>query len=239
MKDPWVETVLCYLPPSCSTFTQGMLYSECFLKNRDTGSLGYRSAVKQQQRLDSYPRYSTRTISMSKDPVEEGIELPAFSSPDELVKECNWLAEEIQNWLDTEWDQGEPQPVHEEIGKRTAQIYSRHRMEGENDLVGILFALGSELEAMDFSKAFVGPWNVANKVSELLHDYRPELNKRGTKPDVVHWSPDAETRQEASAEHGGVTAEADPQSMPSLADKFERYKFLMELLDGSVSKRVS
>lgn len=185
---------------------------------------------------------------MCTEPVEDGVILPTLPG-EQLAEERDWLQKEITNWLDTEWEQGSPQPIHSEIGQRAAQIYYRLRMEGENDLTSILFALGGGLETMDFSRAFVGPWNVANKVSELLllqkyemenvpfPEYVPDTNN-------VRWSYRPGTNRSDKHdlhEQRAPSAEQEPERpiLPSLADQFERYMFLKHLLEGAIEKNVS
>lgn len=127
-----------------------------------------------------------------------------------------------------------------------SQIYVRQRMEGEDDLLSVLLAMGSELEGMDFTQAFVGPWNVANKTSELLLEYGAgggrgtvvEKNSEGGEGDGIAWSKEREMegegRNRERAEGGRVAVAV----AVDLEDGFERMKFLRDLLDGVISKEV-
>lgn len=101
-------------------------------------------------------------------PVEPGVQLAPLPDLDALDAQCAWLAGAVTQWLDEEWQTAENCYVHERIGFAAARIYGRQRMEGENDLSGVLLAIANEMQAFDMSEAFVGPFNVANKVSELL-----------------------------------------------------------------------
>jgi hypothetical protein len=44
----------------------------------------------------------------------------------------------------------------------------RHRLEGENDLNGLVLAILTEMQPFDFSKSFYSEFAIANAVSELL-----------------------------------------------------------------------
>lgn len=167
-------------------------------------------------------------------PVEDGITLPSHPSIESLQDECAWLANEITSWLDEEWRSTTTKYVHTEIGQRIAQIYVRQRMEGEDDLSSVLLAIGSELEGMDLSDAFVGPWNVANKTSELLLKKLTgrEVAYREVGEDGIQWSKDMEIGgKEEKVDNGVVKA-------VNLADRFERMMFLRFLLDGDINKQV-
>jgi hypothetical protein len=92
------------------------------------------------------------------------ITLPPANQPD---READWLQQSLLTWLDQEYL---PEPVNADIARRAAQIYKRHRMEGENDLGELVIALITEMRAFDFSKSFFGEFAVANAVSDLLLD---------------------------------------------------------------------
>jgi hypothetical protein len=184
------------------------------------------------------------------EPLEPSITLPKLLTDEMIEEERSWLATSISDWLDAEWTQPEDQPVHAAIGRRVSEIYARQRMEGEDELVGILLAIGQELESFDMSNSFVGPFIVANKVAELLlqhragnRDPKPTTNSRSAYSPV--WSMEdeqaSEERRRKREEEKGDSANAntaedslDLPFAPSLLDKFERYKFLTELLDGTI-----
>jgi hypothetical protein len=84
---------------------------------------------------------------------------------DRPEQEGQWLQERLHRWLD---EQFIPEPVNGEISRRAAQIFVRQRMEGENDLITLVLALVTELEAYDFSQSFFGNFAVANAVGELV-----------------------------------------------------------------------
>ncbi len=76
-----------------------------------------------------------------------------------------WLERALLNWLNQEFL---PEPVNEQIARRAAQIFVRQRMEGENDLISLVLAIVTEMEAFDFSNSFYGEFAIANAVSDLL-----------------------------------------------------------------------
>ncbi len=80
-------------------------------------------------------------------------------------QEGEWLRSRLHQWLD---EQFIPEAVNGDIAKRAAQIFVRQRMEGENDLITLVLAMVTELEAYDFSKSFFGNFTVANAMSELV-----------------------------------------------------------------------
>lgn len=180
----------------------------------------YKRRRRTRSRIDSHEKL---------EPVEDGITLPKPSSLESLQEESQWLAQQITDWLDGEWRQGGAQAIHAEIGQRAGQIYVRQRMEGEDDLLSVLLAMGSELEGMDFTQAFVGPWNVANKTSELLLEY-------GRKGDGFVWPGEGETEREGTKREEGEARRV--AVAVNLEDGFERMRFLRDLLDGGVSKEV-
>lgn len=105
------------------------------------------------------------------EPVEAGVQLSSLYDAAALDMQCDWIAKTVTNWLDEEWETEDSRAIHKKIGIMTARIYGRQRMEGEHDLSGVLLAIANELQGLDMSKAFVGPFNVANKVAELLLQY--------------------------------------------------------------------
>lgn len=97
------------------------------------------------------------------DPIEP-ITLPPAGNPEQ---EGQWLKASLHNWLNTEFP---PEAVNEDIAARAAQVFVRHRMEGENDLGALLMAVLTEMQSFDFSKSFYGEFAIANAVSDLLLD---------------------------------------------------------------------
>lgn len=90
--------------------------------------------------------------------------LPSAQNPQQ---EGTWLRNALLNWLNQEFP---PEQVNQEIADRAAQIFIRQRMEGENDLISLVMAIVTEMEAFDFSNSFYGQFAIANAVSDLLLD---------------------------------------------------------------------
>ncbi|MBF2026399.1 MAG: hypothetical protein IGS48_06475 [Oscillatoriales cyanobacterium C42_A2020_001] len=90
------------------------------------------------------------------------IVLPPAQNPEQ---EGVWLRDALLDWLNQEFL---PEQVNEQIASRAAQIFVRQRMEGESDLISLVMAIVTEMEAFDFSNSFYGQFAVANAVSELL-----------------------------------------------------------------------
>ncbi|HIK37094.1 MAG: hypothetical protein NZ901_10565 [Geminocystis sp.] len=76
-----------------------------------------------------------------------------------------WLQKTLRDWLDNEFI---PEVVNETIASRAADIYIRHRLEGENELGAILIAIVTEMRFFDFSNSFYSEFAVANAVSDIL-----------------------------------------------------------------------
>uniref|UniRef100_A0A6T6BSA5 Uncharacterized protein n=1 Tax=Compsopogon caeruleus TaxID=31354 RepID=A0A6T6BSA5_9RHOD len=166
--------------------------------------------------------------------VENGVELPSIRDTATLDREKRWLAQSITQWLDDEWMQ---QRIHEEIGQRVADIYARQVLEGETDLGGMVLAAGTELESMDMRDAFVGPFDIANKMSELI---LLRMGREVCCADVENdgiTTPD-ETPDIASSGEQGVGGHSRPPGLPSLATGFDKYRFMGRLMDGSISAMV-
>lgn len=83
------------------------------------------------------------------------------------MQEGTWLQRSLHTWLDQEFI---PEAVNADIAARAAQVYVRHRMEGENDVGCLVIAIVTEMQAFDFSRSFFSEFAVANAVSELLLD---------------------------------------------------------------------
>ncbi len=94
----------------------------------------------------------------------EPITLPPAENPHQ---EGEWLQASLNRWLD---EQFIPEPVNQQIAQRAANIFVRHRIEGENDVGSLVLAIVTEMQAFDFSKSFYGEFAVANAVSDLLLD---------------------------------------------------------------------
>jgi AcrR family transcriptional regulator len=87
--------------------------------------------------------------------------------PDNAQQEGEWLRSVLLRWLDAEYL---PEPINAAIAERVAQVFTRQRMEGEDDLGSLVMAILTELQAFDFSQSFYGEFAVANAVGDLICD---------------------------------------------------------------------
>ncbi len=94
----------------------------------------------------------------------DSITLPPLEN---LQEEVDWLRSHLLAWMDAEYL---PEPANAAIADRVAQVFLRHRLEGEADLGSIVMAILTELQAFDFSQSFYGEFTVANAVGDLLCD---------------------------------------------------------------------
>jgi hypothetical protein len=85
----------------------------------------------------------------------------------DAIEEGAWLQSSLQKWLDREFI---PESINSTIAHRAAQIYTRQRMEGENDLGCLLIAIVTEMQAFNFKESFFGEFTIANAVSDIILD---------------------------------------------------------------------
>ena len=90
------------------------------------------------------------------------IVLPPVKNPEQ---EKAWLQTSLHEWLDNEFL---PELINETIARRAAQIFMRHRLEGENDLGSLVIAIVTEMQSFDFQKSFYSEFAIANAVSDLI-----------------------------------------------------------------------
>ncbi|MFN5516558.1 MAG: hypothetical protein ACK5CA_17945 [Cyanobacteriota bacterium] len=76
-----------------------------------------------------------------------------------------WLQAALEAWLNEEYL---PEAVNTQIAERAAQIFIRQRLEGENDLGGLVLAIVTEMQAFDFRNSFYSEFAVANAVGDLI-----------------------------------------------------------------------
>lgn len=94
----------------------------------------------------------------------QSVTLPPSNNP---CQEGEWLKASLQKWLDSEFL---PEAVNHDIAQRASQVFVRQRMEGENELIPLVMAILTEMQAFDFSKSFYSEFAVANAVGDLLLD---------------------------------------------------------------------
>ena len=146
------------------------------------------------------------------------------------------LQESITSWLNNEFID---QECHYGIGARVADLYGELRRSGIVDVSEILLNMGSGLECSDvlFEKSFVGPWDVANKVSDILFGML----------DIEKCSCDVESKRQPSPVELVLVdqslalkaASIEAKSLARLIEQlstsiFYRYVFLKKFLDGNM-----
>ena len=74
---------------------------------------------------------------------------------------------ELAEMLDREWIE---QDCHQVLGRRARESYESARAAGLSDIGGILQHVGEALtsDATGFEEDYVGPWDVANFISDVL-----------------------------------------------------------------------
>jgi hypothetical protein len=95
----------------------------------------------------------------------EPIAAITLSPATNAIEEGEWLKLSLQAWLDREFL---PEAINSTIAARAAQIYTRQRMEGENDLGSLVIAIVTEMQAFNFQESFYGEFAIANAVSDLI-----------------------------------------------------------------------
>ena len=129
-----------------------------------------RTLLKSRHRRGHHHRHTiTHLLSKLHDDIEPvpAATLSSISSVDAIAAEAQWVSGMIRVWLDDEWT---PLDIHKELGDATARIYGSLRQPNQPVEVGdVVLGIGQQLMvSFNFREAFIGPWDVANKVSEIL-----------------------------------------------------------------------
>jgi len=84
--------------------------------------------------------------------------------------ELTRITNAIIGWLDIEYPEESLREAHAVVARVSAEHYSRVRLNGTDDVGEILLELGGllEKETQYFHELFVGPWEIANKVSDII-----------------------------------------------------------------------
>lgn len=170
-------------------------------------------------------------------PADDGVSL---SSLEDFNADGLFLKESITRWLDLEYI---PQECHTRIGDRVSQIYCDRRIQGITDLGELMMDVGTSLESFDMEKAFVNPWDVANKVADFLMfrmnrelcDCSGDVASLCIHPldeDVISVS--VSNRQSIFQAMPPAVVNIDTMQLFSrnLRTEFSRYTFLRDFLEG-------
>ena len=112
--------------------------------------------------LGGHLSFSPRGYPLS---AENGVSMDGLHLHQE---DAAWVGDTVQSWLDQEFI---VLPVHRKISEVVQRVYLEQRKSGVNDLGEMLMKIGSSLEAFDLEDAFVGPWDIANKVALCAYLY--------------------------------------------------------------------
>lgn len=222
-----------FVTPSALPVTEGQLIQTQQTVDRFRACAEAPGADHQNTHSEKQPEYT---------PVEDGVILPKVKGgEEELRAQSGWLEIELRNWLDNEWPDNNAARSHNRLAHRAAQLYERLRAEGIHDVGTLMLGIGTALEGEDFSKAYVGAWNIANKLSDLIiQGFAPGRTvddlRNGGGGGEQPVSPEATWSVLDDPHEGKDTGSRRRAASPSLADGFERYRFLQMVLDGSASK---
>ena len=114
---------------------------------------------------------ATRNTSISSTTTQlcmsiESLSLEGISDDHEAVG--MELKESVKKWLDFEWME---QTIHGEIGEICRSTYTESRGQGDAEVMSIMMKVADNLTTkwdLFYDDAFVGPYDVANYVSDFL-----------------------------------------------------------------------
>ena len=123
----------------------------------------------QSDAYNSIKRFNHKRInyhqcnSNSNSGVEDGVNLSCLN--DSIDNDAVWLGKSIETWLNSDWMK---LSIHNKIGDIVKDVYTNARKNDVNDLGEMLMEIAKTLENVDLSDAFVNPFDIANKASDLL-----------------------------------------------------------------------
>ena len=186
-------------------------------------------------------------ITTSLQAVEDGVPLTSI----DFENEGKYLSASIKQYLDDEFIK---QDIHAIIGDAVGAVYVAERSNGVSDLGDMLLRVGGALETLDMKEAFVGPWDVANKVADLLM-FRMGRELCSCTEDLSKFTEDDISRSSYNPKNavfvvfdGGftktsnfssksaiVSADCMKSNLENLYNEFQRYTFLRDFADGDIS----
>jgi len=124
---------------------------------------------------------------------------------------------QVAEWLNAEYPEANLRQLHIEVGDLAERHYDNIKLGGDMDAGEVLVQLGSRLEKERWEKElFVGPWEVANKVSDILMREHMACDTNGNS-------------------NGNSNSGWDGVLSFDMDDAFEKYAFVQRVLDGKVS----
>ena len=113
-----------------------------------------------------------KSFKLARLPFTRSFTLNSIVAPDLAARaghegDGEYLKQTIITWLNTEYID---QPCHYVIAQHVKDKYIELRKNSITDAGEIMVEIGTNLESYksDFDKSFVGPWDIANKVSDLM-----------------------------------------------------------------------
>jgi hypothetical protein len=187
------------------------------------------------------------SITTSLRAAEDGVPLTSI----DFEKEGKYLSASIKQYLDDEFIK---QDIHSIIGDAVGAVYIAERRKGVSDLGDMLLRMGGALESLDMKEAFVGPWDVANKVADLLMfrmgrelcSCTEDLSKfteddsssTGNKPKgaiFIVFDGGSTKTPDFCRRSAVVSAEYMKSNLENLSNEFQRYIFLRDFAEGDRS----
>jgi len=218
---PLVISLLCHWLVTANCFT--LVSSKYWIRSR----ISTFSAAKIQ------PLYSSKKNS---------IIAPDIGNRTDYRSDADYIRNSIVQWLNTEFID---QECHYRIGDRVFDAYMRLRETGVTDAGEMMLEIGTSLETgiADFDKAFVGPWDIANRASDIIFELldieacecsaprsvMTASSSSSSDPIVVQIAPDCRVS----------CIEVPAEKMRSLSSDFQssmfaRYNFLKQFLEGII-----
>ena len=115
---------------------------------------------------------SYNSFKLARLPSTRSFTLNSIIAPDLAARtghegDGEYLKQTIISWLNAEYID---QPCHYAIAQHVKDKYIELRKNSITDTGEIMVEIGTSLEhyKSDFDKSFVGPWDIANKVSDLM-----------------------------------------------------------------------
>ena len=191
------------------------------------------------------PLSSSSSSSSSFVDSDDGVRLASLTKHS---ADAEYLRGAVKEYLDDEWLK---QPVHENIAEEVSVCYKKERENGCDDLGEMLVSIGTTMESMDLSEAFIGPWDIGNLVCDLImlrlerEVFGAEDLSKYSRPNPLH---DGDTNStdpavfcvftvKVSRPYPSVKVDHDilKEASKDYHDEFKRYKTLRDFLEGELS----
>ena len=198
------------------------------------------------------------SFKLARSPYTRSFTLNSMIAPDLAARtghegDGEYLKQTIISWLNTEYID---QPCHYVIAQHVKDKYIELRKNSITDAGEIMVEIGTNLESYksDFDNSFVGPWDIANKVSDLMFILLKSPLSASYSNDDPSDVIKATTNTEASSSTLTTIAITPTCSVPTVnilpslyqqytedlsSSMFTRYSFLKKFLDGIYTRILS